>query len=657
MACSCKQPILNLSTRKRVPLKMKKRPSIRRQIVTGIALQAALLLTVVLLMTVYFASWATHKEVSANRQVAVEALSTFAKSQLYYFDHDALRGSIVSAVNSSMFEAIELSDRYGVVLISEPKQQADTGQRREADHVSHIYHGENTLLGELRFWYAPVRFNLDSITGVWYLNICFIYVIFIFGVVRARQRIEAIVIAPINKFLTFLKHRPDRIVAAEFESEEFSVLAKGFHELHLALENEAARDSLTGLLNRRQLDLSLVRELKMAESNGYSLSLLFMDADKFKLINDTFGHSVGDEFLKRVSKRLRTLEDENVLVFRFGGDEFVLLLRDHDKEKAVARAEQIHRLFERPVSILNTHHETTFSIGVVSFPEDGVEAGLLLARADMAVYNAKRSGRRRTIPYNQEFEKAYQREAMYERSLRKALTSRSIFFHRQPVLRVHDMETWGREALIRIPSLEDGKFVPPDLAINLASQSGYLSDLTDLTLDLALNHQSTKWSGECLCINFSAEQLIDASTLAKFEGLARHLRRDVRKIVIEVTEDKLIEKPELIELLHQVARLGFRVSLDDFGTAYSALACVRLLPLEFIKIDKSLLWAAMGDRRDRLLFEAAVGIARTFDCKVVVEGIETPEQLDYVSQLGVEFVQGFYVDALAADKKVGSSVA
>lgn len=620
-------------------------------------MQTALLLTIVLLMTVYFASWATQKEVSANRQVAVEALSTFAKSQLYYFDHDALRGSIVSAVNSSMFEAIELTDRYGVVLISEPKQETPTESRRDADHTARIYHGENTLLGELRFWYAPVRFNLDSITGVWYLNICFIYIIFIFGVVRSRRRIEAIVIAPINKFMTFLKYKPERIVAAEFESEEFSVLANGFHELHLALENEAARDSLTGLLNRRQLDLSLAREIDRATSEKRFLSILFMDADKFKLINDTFGHSVGDEFLKRVSRRLRTLETENVLVFRFGGDEFVLLLRDHDKQNAVSRAEHIHGLFERPVSVLNTLHETTFSIGVVTYPDDGDDAGLLLARADMAVYNAKRSGRRRTIPYNSEFERAYQREAMYERSLKKALASRSIFFHRQPILRVCDRETWGQEALIRIPSLEDGKFVPPDLAINLASQSGYLSDLTDLTLDLALNHQSTKWSGECLCINFSAEQLIDASTFAKFQRLAGHLRRDVRKIVIEVTEDKLIEKPELIELLHQIAQLGFRVSLDDFGTAYSALACVRLLPLEFIKIDKSLLWAAMGDRRDRLLFEAAVGIARTFDCKVVVEGIETPDQLDYVSQLGVEFVQGFYIDALASGQKVGSSVA
>lgn len=625
---------------------MRKKPSLRRQIVASIAFQTAFLLTLVLMMTVYFASWATRQEVDANRDVAIEALSTFAKSQLYYFDYDALRGSIASAVQSSMFDGIKLTDRYDVLLIEETKPGASTSG--EPDHSIAIYHGDETLLGTLQFWNAPVDFHLGSISGIWLLNLLIVSLVFLISVMRSRRKIEDVIMAPINKFLFSMKHEPSAIVADSFESEEFSVLANGFHELHVALENAASRDSLTGLLNRRELDLALVREIEIAEREEQKLSLLFMDADKFKLINDTFGHNIGDEFLRNVTKRLRALESSDVSIFRFGGDEFVLLVRNCGKLCALTFAERIHNLFVRPVSVLNTQHETTFSIGTVTYPDDAKTASLLLARADMAVYDAKRSGRRRTIAYDAEFDLAYQKEALYERSLRKALKSKSIFFHKQPIARVSDLSLWAREALIRIPCLEEGKFVPPDQAINIASQSGYLGDLTDLTLAMARGHEVSGNVPECLCINFSAEQLIDASTFKKFSDLASVLNERIRQIVLEVTEDRLIEKPELIDLLHDLSKLGYRISLDDFGTAYSALACVRLLPLEIIKIDKSLLWGAMEDERDQRLFEAAISIARTFDCKVVVEGVETPQQLEYISNLGVEFAQGYYIDDLLA---------
>ncbi len=420
------------------------------------------------------------------------------------------------------------------------------------------------------------------------------------------------------------------------------------------LQNLATRDALTGLPNRLLLHERLSHAIAQAKRMNRRVGVLFIDLDRFKNVNDTLGHRIGDELLKHVTRALSgTLRDSDLLA-RLGGDEFMVIVEDFDDPTALAKiAQKLQDAIAQPFKIEGNDIFVTSSIGISVYPDDSDDPEELLKHADVAMYRSKELGRNTFQFLDADLAERRLRQHTLETALRGALSNGTLKLHYQPVVRIADRAIVGAEALLRWTDPEHGS-IPPNVFIPLAEESGLIHSLGEWVVRTAAA-QCVTWrkSGLPLTIsvNLSAKQFYREDLSQRISDIVRSEGCEPSWIELEVTETSLVHDIDAIrKVLHQLRDEGFTVAIDDFGTGYSSLTHLKHFPIDTLKIDISFIADLETDPGDAAITEAIIGLARGLGLKVVAEGVGTKEQLEFLDVRGCHYFQGYWVsEALPAD--------
>ena len=414
-------------------------------------------------------------------------------------------------------------------------------------------------------------------------------------------------------------------------------------------------DQLTGLCNRSLLMDRLNLECRRSARNGTALAVLFFDLDRFKAVNDVLGHDQGDLLLKETARRIQGIVREQDTVARLGGDEFVVVLTGLDKEASVARrqaarvAEKIIETIRQPCQLTGQKVVTSASIGIAMGLRDEREPARLLKLADLAMYAAKREGRdcyRFYQPYMSQLQ--IKRLNLQER-IRQALEREAFSVHFQPRLRIADRALVGAEALVRWRDGETNQWIPPQEFIPLAEETGLIDPLYEWIVEQVCRHQC-RWDQaglakglQHIAVNVGTRQFQQRNFAGRTLALMEKLNlQPCCRLELEITEAAIMRYPqESHHALSMLKEAGIRIAIDDFGTGYSNMLQLRRFPIDLLKIDRSFVSACPNDEDDAAIVRIIVSMARELQLKVVAEGVEAIEQLEFLRQLGCDFFQGY----------------
>ncbi|MGG0668908.1 EAL domain-containing protein [Sporosarcina koreensis] len=409
----------------------------------------------------------------------------------------------------------------------------------------------------------------------------------------------------------------------------------------------AYHDDLTNLPNRRYINEEIENIIKEINAgHERSLALLFIDLDRFKVINDNFSHSSGDVFLKKVSERLSSCLGKNDVLARMGGDEFIFLLKDFENPDYVtAKAEEVLKLFDESIFIGNDELHTSASIGIAFYPDHPISMEKLMIYADNAMYQAKEKGKNRYSVYTSGLLAGMEDEYRLETDLRRAVENDEFVLHYQPQIHPKTGKIVGLEALIRwqhpsLGLLPSGKF------IKLAEDNGLINQIGKWVISEA-SSQNKKWQDAGynplkVSVNLSTQQFLTKDLVTFMEDTLARTGLDPEYLVVEITEYMAMEYEYSLKVLKQLKEIGIGISIDDFGTGYSSLTYLNNFPIDFIKIDKSFVSEIMNDHPNAFIVKAIITLAHNLQMQVIAEGVETKEQLDFLIDQQCDFVQGFY---------------
>ncbi|MEO8007788.1 MAG: EAL domain-containing protein [Betaproteobacteria bacterium] len=412
------------------------------------------------------------------------------------------------------------------------------------------------------------------------------------------------------------------------------------------IEHMAHHDALTGLPNRVLLVDRLEQAISRSKWRNRHVAVLFLDMDRFKLVNDTLGHGGGDKILKIQSQRLLECLREGDTVARLGGDEFAIVLNDiADREDIALIARKILQATQSPVTIDNHELILTTSIGISVFPEDAQDGQALIKRADVAMYNAKARGKDQYAFYTPQDEAKSVTRLSLETSLRQALERKEFLLHYQPLIDVGSGKIIGMEALLRWRR-PDGVLVPPMDFIPLLEETGLISPVGRWVMHTAcLEARSLLDAGFALqrvAVNVSLNQFRLKSFVRETEEILVHSGLASQCLELELTEGILInDVKETVEILERFHELGILLSIDDFGTGYSSMNYLRRLPFDSLKIDRSFIKGIPDSADDCAIVTAIIALAHSMNLEIVAEGVETPEQLAFVGGLACQRMQGY----------------
>jgi diguanylate cyclase (GGDEF)-like protein len=408
----------------------------------------------------------------------------------------------------------------------------------------------------------------------------------------------------------------------------------------------ANHDSLTGLPNRHAY-IDKVTQLINSNKNKDNFALVFMDLDNFKTVNDSLGHTVGDRLLQKVAKRLQEEVDGYDMLSRFGGDEFVLLFSNVQSELTIEkRMRKIHEILKKPF-MLNTYEVyTTASIGIAVYPDDADDAEMLLRNADIAMYDAKQSGRSKYSFFSPDMLNLSSNRLMLESELHKSLENNELFLLFQPQVSLLDQTIDGVEALIRWQHPVKGLISPLDF-IPIAEHSGLIMPIGEWIIDQACDQlalwKDTHMSKVTLSINISAKQILHQDLYSYIEASIQRTQIDGRLLELEITESVVMENiNETVKILSRLKKLGISIAIDDFGTGYSSLSYLKKLPIDKLKIDREFIKDIPNDKDDIAITNAIISMSKSLSLKIVAEGPETQEHIEFLRKSKCDIAQGFY---------------
>jgi diguanylate cyclase (GGDEF)-like protein len=437
-----------------------------------------------------------------------------------------------------------------------------------------------------------------------------------------------------------------KLQAKERDLRRVNALLSQLDQARVSLQQVAHYDALTNLINRRGFNQIFAERLMEQKLTEGMLAVMFLDIDHFKRINDSLGHDAGDELLKVIAERIRSATRAHDVVARFGGDEFCILIALHNTDEAQHLAQRVMQKMKEPIALSGRRMVMTTSIGISLYPQDGDTSEELLKHADLALYQSKGHGRNSIHFFSANLKTKASLELHLEEELRAALREENgLQLYYQPIVDLRTGHVAKFEALVRWEHPIHG-LLTPDRFIGIAENNGLIAELDNWVLrracrDLGLltepGFEKLVIAVNCSALNLARDELVDeVSSALREANVAPH------RLELEVTENALMGNiSNTILLLQEIRALGVGLSIDDFGTGYSSLAYLKRLPLDTVKIDRSFIIDIPKSPQDMEIVQAIILMAHTLHLKVVTEGVETPVQLEFLSQYGCDYVQGY----------------
>ena len=413
------------------------------------------------------------------------------------------------------------------------------------------------------------------------------------------------------------------------------------------IKHQAFHDALTGLPNRTNFDRELKAALTAIRQFEGKLAVMFFDLDRFKTINDTLGHDMGDLLLQNVVERLHKCVREGDVISRWGGDEFTLLLPQIGcRQDVTLVASRILEILQPPFNLNGHKLRVTSSIGIAIYPDDGEDAETLLKNADVALYQAKYEGRNNFQHYNLELNFQAKERLDLDHRLHYALERNQLQLHYQPIVDVKTGKIVKMETLLRWQHPKIG-WVSPAIFIPIAEENGAIVEIGKWVLEQACR-QNSLWhergfTSLNIAVNLSARQFQQHDLMASVTEILAKTKLSPSALELEITETVTIQNGNAAKaILDQFHQLGISLAMDDFGTGYSSLSYLKQFAFQTIKIDRSFVRDALEDREDVAIVRAILGLGQTLGINVVAEGVETEELKDFLSGLGCRYMQGYY---------------
>lgn len=458
---------------------------------------------------------------------------------------------------------------------------------------------------------------------------------------------------PRSSFAAWREIRADQ--APEWHTDEIKLAQSiGLH-LYMAIAQkrvesmiryQASHDALTNLPNRLLFDEQLALALAKAQQSDEMLGVAFLDLDRFKAINDTLGHAVGDQLLQQVSQSLRQCLRDCDSVARWGGDEFTLLLPHLTSAEDISKiAERILDKLARPFYTEQQEFYITASLGIALFPYDGEDAETLLKNADLAMYQAKQLGKNNYQLYAEEMNSQAFKQLFLESDLRKAIVNQEFSLYYQPQVDIRTQKIIGLEALLRWRHPNLG-FVSPAEFIPLAEEAGLICTIGNWVLQTTCEQQRA-WQSAGLppvriAVNLSAKQFQQTNLVNTIIQTLRETNVAAEYLEIEITESAAMRDIAFtIATLQQLQQIGVKIAIDDFGTGYSSLNAIKYFPLHILKIDRSFVQDAVNDPSDAAIAKTIVALGKGLGLQILAEGVETEEQLEFLRSIGCDSAQGY----------------
>lgn len=445
-------------------------------------------------------------------------------------------------------------------------------------------------------------------------------------------------------FVSILRAEGDVAASYLLLVQDISARVSAEHHLHYV----ANHDVLTGLANRTQFQERLRAEIARARRMGHSLGVVLLDLDRFKVVNESLGHSVGDALLQQVALRFASAVTQADLIARTGGDEFMLLVsQEESRERVRDTANALRALLEEPFRLGDQEVFATVSIGVSYFPEDADSDAELIKNADWAMYRAKDAGRNAVQYFSRTLARDAPMRLSLESELHRAVELHQLELHYQPKQNLLTKRTTGAEALLRWRHPVRG-LVPPDEFISLAEESGLINEL-GAWVSAEVCRQIAAWRAEFgvapqIAMNLSAVQLKRSELASEILAELRRHQLPGSALMVEVTETAVVSDPLIATItLDTLREHGVRAAIDDFGKGFSSLTQLKRLPIDALKIDGSFVRGVVLDRDDGAIVQAIIGLARNLDMHVIAEGLETPEQLAFLVRHQCVEAQGYLI--------------
>ena len=410
-------------------------------------------------------------------------------------------------------------------------------------------------------------------------------------------------------------------------------------EQEIYIEHLAHHDYLTDLPNRVSFMDKLKDELELRKP----LAIIMLDIDNFKAVNDTLGHVYGDLLLTEIAQRLTTLQNDKIFLSRFGGDEFLILLTEGTDQKDLKKfVIKLQALFKKPFPIGQREHFVEFSMGITRFPSDSMNLHQLIMNADTAMYQVKHSGKNSYEFYNEKMQESLKEKSGIEIILRKALQDDGFYLVYQPQVNVLSGEIEGFEALLRLKNHK----IPPNKFINIAEESDLILDIgrkvTTIAIAQIAQWRENKYPPKSISINFSSKQIRDLNYINFLQDTLETYKVDPKYLEIEITESILMDETNYtIEFLYKLKELGVSIALDDFGTGYSSIHYLTYIPVDHVKLDKSLCDKFLELENIKVM-HSIISLAHSLNLKITAEGIEEQKQYERLKNSGCDYIQGYY---------------
>lgn len=421
------------------------------------------------------------------------------------------------------------------------------------------------------------------------------------------------------------------------------------------LKFQVTHDALTGLPNRVLLEEKLKEAITSFEQSNKKFALLFVDLDRFKLINDSLSHTAGDQLLKTMADRLRKHLPHSVLCARLGGDEFILLAREIGGiDEAKQFAMNLLNIIAEPFEILGHKLYINASIGI-SVYENGIKMDDMIRNADLAMYKSKEQGGHQFKIYTREMSDECVREMVLETELRKAIAEGEFELFYQPQIDLKSNKIVAVEALIRWRHPQKGLLLPLDF-IPLAEETGLIVPIGEMVLRKACE-QNKAWQNEGIlpiriAVNITTPQIRHFNFVQSVDQILKETKLDPKYLELELTENTIINNKHAMKVIGQLKEMGICIALDDFGTGYSCLNYLRNVPLDRLKIDRSFVQNILINRGDEVVLQAIIAMAKGLNLEVLAEGVETQHQLDFLKSQNCMEIQGFYFSHPVTSKEL-----